>query len=92
MSEDKINHPAHYTYGPIEVIDIIEGFNLGYHLGNVVKYILRAPRKGGVEDLKKARWYLDREITRAEQRLAEQNLSAAAAFREVIAPQLRPKP
>jgi thymidylate synthase ThyX len=62
---DPVNHPAHYTHGPMEVIDIIEGFNLGFHLGNVVKYILRAERKGQqVQDLEKARWYLDREIQR----------------------------
>ena len=64
MSDD-INHPAHYTHGPIEVIEIIEGFDLGYRLGNVIKYILRAGHKGdAVKDLQKARWYLDREIQR----------------------------
>lgn len=64
---DPVNSPKHYTQGPIEVIDLIEGFDLNYHLGNVVKYILRAPHKGRpIEDLKKARWYLDREITRRE--------------------------
>jgi hypothetical protein len=62
--KDNIN-PAHYKQGPIEVIDLIEGFKLGFHLGNVIKYILRAPHKGAqLEDLKKARWYLDREIQR----------------------------
>lgn len=60
---DAVEHPAHYTYGPVEVIDLIEGFELGFHLGNVVKYVLRAPHKGAaVEDLRKARWYLDRYI------------------------------
>jgi hypothetical protein len=60
---DPVNHPTHYTSGPIEVIDLIEGFNLGFHLGNVVKYVLRSPLKGAeLEDLKKARWYLDRHI------------------------------
>jgi hypothetical protein len=60
---DAVNHPPHYTHGPIEVIEIIEGFGLNYHLGNVIKYILRADQKGKlVEDLKKARWYLDRQI------------------------------
>jgi hypothetical protein len=64
---DSINHPSHYTRGPVEVIDIIEGFGLGFHLGNVVKYVLRTDHKGdGLEDLKKARWYLDREITNRE--------------------------
>jgi len=60
---DAVNHPPHYNAGPIEVIDVIEGFKLGFHLGNVVKYILRAPHKGAaIQDLKKAKWYLDRLI------------------------------
>jgi hypothetical protein len=51
----------------MEAIDVIEAFSLGFRLGNAVKYILRAGRKGeAVEDLKKARWYLDREISRAQ--------------------------
>ena len=64
---DPVNSPAHYTSGPIEVIDIIEGFSLGFHLGNVVKYVLRSPHKGAeLQDLKKAEWYLKREILRLE--------------------------
>lgn len=60
---DPVNHPTHYTSGPIEVIDIIEGFSLGFHLGNVVKYILRSPLKGAeLQDLEKAKWYLERRI------------------------------
>ena len=39
--DDNVNHPAHYTYGSIEVIDVIEGLGLPYHLGNAVKYIAR---------------------------------------------------
>ncbi len=62
---DSIN-PRYYIHGNIEVIDIIEGFSLGFHLGNVLKYILRAAYKGGIKDLKKARWYLDREIKNQE--------------------------
>lgn len=58
-----INHPAHYNKGKIEVIDFIEDQQLPFHLGNVVKYIARAGSKGDkLEDLKKARWYLDRYI------------------------------
>lgn len=61
--EDVINHPTHYTRGKIEVIDFIEDQQLPYHLGNVIKYIARAGYKGDkLEDLKKARWYLDRYI------------------------------
>ena len=63
--EDVINHPSHYTRGKIEVIDFIEDQQLPYHLGNVIKYIARAGYKGDkLEDLKKARWYLDRYIER----------------------------
>jgi len=62
---DPINHPAHYTQGKIEPIDVIEDWGLGVCLGNCVKYIARAPHKGSaLEDLRKAAWYLDREIWR----------------------------
>ena len=60
---DNVNHPRHYTFGGIEVIDAIEAWGCGFHLGNVVKYVVRAPHKGCyLEDLRKARWYLDRQI------------------------------
>lgn len=63
IEHDAVNHPSHYTRGKIEVIDFIEDQQLPYHLGNVVKYIARAGYKGDkLEDLKKARWYLDRYI------------------------------
>lgn len=62
---DNINHPLHYTHTKFEVIDIIEAFRLNYHMGNVIKYILRHEHKGNaIEDLKKARWYLDRYINK----------------------------
>jgi hypothetical protein len=65
MMDDPVNHPKHYTFGKIEVIDAIEDWKLNFHLGNTVKYIVRAPHKGNLlEDLQKARWYLDREIGR----------------------------
>ena len=68
---DPVEHPAHYTMGGIEVIDAIEAWSLGFHLGNVVKYVARSEHKGSqLEDLRKARWYLDREIQRL-QRAAE---------------------
>ena len=64
---DPVNHPPHYTAGGIESIDVIEAFDLGFCLGNAIKYVLRAGRKGdGVEDLRKARWYIDREIAKRE--------------------------
>lgn len=62
---DIINHPAHYTGGRIEVIDFIEDQGLGFHLGNVIKYVCRAGKKDPekeIEDLKKAEWYLVRYI------------------------------
>ncbi len=59
---DSVNHPSHYNAGTLEVIDAIEGLNLGFHAGNVVKYVARYKLKGGVEDLKKAEWYLRRLI------------------------------
>jgi hypothetical protein len=61
---DNVNHPPHYTSGGIETIDFIEAKDLNYRLGNVVKYVSRAEKKGDpIENLKKARWYLDREIS-----------------------------
>lgn len=65
---DAVNHPPYYigTNG-IEVIDVIEGFGLGHHLGAALAYILRADRKGAaIEDLKKAAFYIAREITNRE--------------------------
>jgi hypothetical protein len=60
---DAVNHPKHYNIGSIEVIDAIEAWNLGFHLGNAVKYIARAKHKGSPrQDLEKALWYLDRYI------------------------------
>ena len=64
---DIINSPPHYKAGAIEAIDVIEAFELEYHLGNVVKYILRAGRKESEDrltSLRKAQWYLNREIAR----------------------------
>lgn len=63
---DSVNHPPHYggdtTY---EAIKVIDAWGLSFSLGNAVKYICRAEHKGsGIEDLKKARWYLDHEIRR----------------------------
>lgn len=66
-AERVVDHPPHYTAGNIEVIDAIEDWNLGFHLGNVVKYVARATHKNGIEDLKKARWYLDRIIANLEE-------------------------
>jgi hypothetical protein len=65
---DPVNHPSHYggENNPYEAIKIIEAHNLGFHLGNAVKYILRAGKKGDAsEDIKKAIWYLERELKKS---------------------------
>lgn len=60
---DPVNHPPHYNKGKIEPIDVIKDWGLGFCLGNTVKYIARCFHKGStIQDLEKARWYLDREI------------------------------
>ena len=72
---EMVNHPSHYQSGKFEVIDIIEEFNLGFNLGNVIKYILRSDKKfEGSEmfqDLRKAKWYLEREISKLEKNNVE---------------------
>lgn len=75
LSNDLVNHPSHYTLGGIEVIDVLEAWELGFHAGNVVKYVARAGKKDKdceVQDLKKARWYLDRLIQQLEKPEASQ--------------------
>lgn len=63
---DMVNHPPHYKVGGIETIDFIEAKQLNYNLGNVVKYITRADHKGErTENLQKALWYLNRELSHA---------------------------
>lgn len=71
---DLINHPPHYgadiPNNPYEPIKVIEAWGLGFCLGNAVKYICRAGKKGSlVDDLKKAQWYLSREIQKQENSL-----------------------
>ncbi|WP_234420407.1 DUF3310 domain-containing protein [Staphylococcus nepalensis] len=64
--KDTVNHPSHYNYGDIEVIDFIEQVtkhynpNVAYHIGNAIKYLARSPHKNGKEDVDKARWYIER--------------------------------
>jgi len=63
--KEQVNHPLHYggEENPHEPIKVIEAYNLNFCIGNVIKYVLRAGKKGSkIQDLKKARWYLDREI------------------------------
>ncbi|WP_434795934.1 DUF3310 domain-containing protein [Staphylococcus equorum] len=65
-AEDTVNHPPHYNYGDIEVIDFIEqvtrhyNANVAYHIGNAIKYLARSPHKNGKEDVAKAKWYIER--------------------------------
>lgn len=66
---EHVNHPSHYNRGGIEAIEVIEAWGLGFNLGNTIKYISRAGFKNPakkLEDLKKARWYLNREIDNME--------------------------
>lgn len=74
MSDDQmVSNPPHYTRAGIEVIDVIESFDLNYRKGNAAKYILRAGYKGvgiddEIRDLEKAIWYLKREVKALESR------------------------
>ena len=72
MQEDVVQHPKHYTQHPsgIECIQITE--HMDFCLGNALKYIWRADFKNGIEDLRKAKWYINREIVNRELRLKEE--------------------
>ena len=63
---DMVNNPPHYTTGKIEVLDFIEDQKFGYLDGQVIKYVSRYRHKNGIEDLKKAEFYLRRLIKSAE--------------------------
>jgi len=69
-ADDEVNHPSHYRSddGKMEVIEVTEAwYKLPAHLVHVIEYVLRAKKKGHyLKDLRKARWYLDREITNKE--------------------------
>lgn len=64
---ENVNHPKHYNAHPsgVECIDIVE--HMGFNVGNAIKYLWRADEKGApLEDLRKANWYIQREIDRRE--------------------------
>jgi hypothetical protein len=84
-NHDPIDRPSHYAEGrSYEPIDVIADWELNYHLGNVLKYISRAGRKQNhLEDLKKARWYLSREIE-----TLEQPVPFAATYEDVLEDQI----
>ena len=69
VNKEEVNHPAHYTAGTVECIEAITAATVGLEgieavcTANVIKYLWRWKMKGGVTDLEKARWYLDRLIT-----------------------------
>lgn len=65
--EEKVNHPSHYNFTKMETLDIIDNFStheeyVGFLKGNVIKYLHRYSHKNGVEDLRKASWYLNKLI------------------------------
>ena len=69
-AKEKVNHPQHYNQGKIEVIDAIDDWGLDFCEGNIVKYVTRSRHKGNrLQDLEKAKWYLDHLVERA--RLAD---------------------
>lgn len=81
---DNVNHPAHYTAGSIEVIDLIENVVgtmkdpvAAYLTGQALKYLCRWDKKGGTEDLKKAEWYLNRLIRKTEGAFDEERCCCA---------------
>ena len=70
---DPVDHPFHYTYGKgLEVINVIDAFECGFEQGNVIKYVLRYKHKGGLQDLEKAKWYLEH-LTEKEKNNSELN-------------------
>jgi Protein of unknwon function (DUF3310) len=66
MKRDKVNHPRHYNLHPsgVECIQVVE--HMSFNVGNAIKYLWRADHKNGIEDLRKAAWYVQREIARLE--------------------------
>ena len=89
MSE-AVDHPSHYqSKSGLEAIDVIEAFNLDFHLGNAVKYILRAGKKDNeLQDLEKAMWYLARHITFLDvdygKKREEEDEKAAECMRNLV--------
>ena len=65
MSKEMVDHPKHYNRGKYEAIEVIEDWQMNFNLGNALKYLSRAGHKDDIiQDLKKAKWYIDREIQR----------------------------
>lgn len=82
---DTVHNPPHYKSGGIEVIDVIEAFELNFRLANVIKYVLRAGRKGdALTDLRKAKYYLDREICKRESKAEADEVAGDAAHTKPV--------
>lgn len=66
--KEKVDHPEHYGgyNNPYEAIKIIEALQMDFVEGNILKYLLRYKKKNGLEDLEKARWYLERQIEKVK--------------------------
>lgn len=89
---DAVNHPSHYTTGKVEVIEYIEDKLTpeqleGYFVGNVLKYVSRYRHKGGVEDLRKASWYLDRLISKLDSPERKEQIGQAYAEMAELPPE-----
>lgn len=84
-SFDVVNKPKHYNLGKVECIDAIESATvqktglMAVCTGNIIKYVWRCEEKNGLEDMKKARWYLDRMIAAEEAKIAVQNFEQREA-------------
>lgn len=83
MNNDNVNKPQHYCYGKYECIDVLQDILKGvsgveaFCIGNAIKYLWRYKHKNGEEDLKKARWYLDKAIQLNEDKIDFQNMETA---------------
>lgn len=66
---DPVTSPSHYTGYKITPVEVIEDWNLDFHLGSAIKYIGRFPKKEGLQDLRKAHWYLSRKIELMEKEI-----------------------
>lgn len=83
MSNDNVNKPQHYCYGKYECIDVLQDILKdvsgveAFCIGNAIKYLWRYKHKNGEEDLKKARWYLDKAIQLNEDKIDFQKMGTA---------------
>jgi hypothetical protein len=91
---DNVDHPPHYQSGGLEAIDVIEAFKLDFCTGNAVKYLLRAGKKDPakfIEDLAKAKWYIERAIEKAPSAALPDEKAPSAALPDEKAPGVCPE-